>query len=359
MCILRIRRNHLIEDSLDEIARQTARDLFKPLRVHFIGEDGIDAGGVKKEFFQLLVTELLNPDYGMLMYQPVSTRTYWFNPSTLEPEDEFMLVGLVLGLAIYNAVLLDFPLPLVLYSKLIGQAVGLRDLEDMDPVLGKSLKQLLQYEGPGTVEEVFCQNFTVSKPSIGDEPQPWPLKEGGEDIMVTEENRRDFVDLYIQYYLNDSIHKPFEAFARGFMTLCGGPAIHLFSATELERLVCGNPILDFEALQANARYDGGYSAEHRVVKWLWEIVRSFSQDEKRMFLKFFTGSDRAPIGGLGNLRCVIQRDGTDSNKLPTSHTCFNVLLCKYPGCLPSYKNRDKMAERISLAIMNSEGFGLE
>ena len=58
-----------------------------------------------------------------------------------------MLVGLVLGLAIYNAVLLDFPLPLVLYSKLIGQAVGLRDLEDMDPVLGKSLKQLLQYEG--------------------------------------------------------------------------------------------------------------------------------------------------------------------------------------------------------------------
>ena len=70
----------------------------------------------------------------------------------------------------------------------------------------------------------------------------------------------------------------------------------------------------------------------QVVKWLWEIVRSFSQEEKRMFLKFFTGSDRAPIGGLGNLRCVIQRDGTDSNKLPTSHTCFNVLLCKYLGC---------------------------
>lgn len=56
----------------------------------------------------------------------------------------------------------------------------------------------------------------------------------------------------------------FEAFARGFMMLCGGPAIHLFSATELERLVCGNPLLDFAALQANARYDGSYSADHRV-----------------------------------------------------------------------------------------------
>ncbi len=59
------------QDALDEIARQRPRDLYKPLRVHFIGEDGIDAGGVKKEFFQLLVTELLCPDYGMLVFQQV------------------------------------------------------------------------------------------------------------------------------------------------------------------------------------------------------------------------------------------------------------------------------------------------
>ena len=54
------------------MARQLKQDLFKPLRVHFIGEEGIDAGGVKKEFFQLLITELLSPDYGMLIFQPVS-----------------------------------------------------------------------------------------------------------------------------------------------------------------------------------------------------------------------------------------------------------------------------------------------
>ncbi|KAK9819719.1 hypothetical protein WJX72_001643 [[Myrmecia] bisecta] len=351
MCILRIRRNHLLEDALDEIARQKPRDLFKPLRVHFIGEDGIDAGGVKKEFFQLLITELLCPDYGMLIFQSES-RTYWFNPSTLEAEDEFMLIGLVLGLAIYNAVLLDFPLPLVLYKKLIGQQVLLRDLEDMEPTLGKSLRQLLQYEGEGSVEDVFCQNFTAGVPGIG-ETLTVTLKEDGEDMMVTEENRREYVDLYVDYYLNKSVHKQFEAFARGFMMLCGGPAIHLFSATELERLVCGNPILDFDALQNNARYDGGYTHDHRAVKWLWEIVKEFDDEEKRRFLKFFTGSDRSPIGGLGNLRCIVQRDGTDSNKLPTSHTCFNTLL------LPSYKSREKMADRLKLAIMNAEGFGLE
>ena len=43
----------------------------------------------------------------------------------------------VLGLAIYNGVLLDFPLPLALYRRILGQEVKLRDLEDMQPTLGK------------------------------------------------------------------------------------------------------------------------------------------------------------------------------------------------------------------------------
>jgi hypothetical protein len=62
---------------------------------------------------------------------------------------------------------------------------------------------------------------------------------------------------------------------------------------------------------------------------------------------------RSPIGGLGSLKCIIQRDGPDSNKLPTSHTCFNTLL------LPEYCSKDKMLDRIKLAVMNAEGFGLE
>ena len=87
------------------------------------------------------------------------------------------------------------------------------------------------------------------------------------------------------------------------------------------------------------------------MQWLWAIVQELDGEEARRFLKFFTGSDRAPIGGLGNLRCVIQRDGADSPKLPTSHTCFNTLL------LPAYRSRRVMAQRLRLAIMNSEGFG--
>jgi ubiquitin-protein ligase E3 A len=43
-----------------------------------------------------------------------------------------------------------------------------------------------------------------------------------------------------------------------------------------------------------------------VVQWLWQVVGELTREERKLFLKFFTGSDRAPIGGLGNLRCVIQ-----------------------------------------------------
>lgn len=66
-----------------------------------------------------------------------------------------------------------------------------------------------------------------------------------------------------------------------------------------------------------------------------------------------TAQNSSPIGGLGALKCVIQRDGPDSSKLPTSHTCFNTLL------LPEYASREKMADRLRLAILNAEGFGLE
>ena len=62
---------------------------------------------------------------------------------------------------------------------------------------------------------------------------------------------------------------------------------------------------------------------------------------------------RAPIGGLGTLKCVIQRDGCGGGKLPTSHTCFNTLL------LPEYESMDRLRSLLRLAISLGGGFGLE
>ena len=52
-----------------------------------------------------------------------------------------------------------------------------------------------------------------------------------------------------------------------------------------------------------------------MVQWLWQVITEFQHEERKLFLKFFTGSDRAPIGGLSNLRCIIQVGPEVSNLL--------------------------------------------
>ena len=65
-----VRRHNILEDALNRLSNQ-GRNLKKPLRVSFAGEAGVDAGGVKKEFFQLLSKELLNPQYAMFVTKNV------------------------------------------------------------------------------------------------------------------------------------------------------------------------------------------------------------------------------------------------------------------------------------------------
>ncbi|GFR45089.1 hypothetical protein Agub_g6465 [Astrephomene gubernaculifera] len=123
--VLRVRRGpYLVQDTLIQIHRAKETDsLKKPLKVKFIGEEGVDEGGVAKEFFQLLVRQLFNPDYGMFTADPTS-HLHWFRPSRLEMELEFELVGILIGLAIYNSHILEFQFPSVLYKKLMGATVG-------------------------------------------------------------------------------------------------------------------------------------------------------------------------------------------------------------------------------------------
>jgi len=136
------------------------------------------------------------------------------------------------------------------------------------------------------------------------------------------------------------------------MMVCGGDSLKLFRWEELELLICGSPQLDFEALEQSARYEDGFNADSRTIKEFWSVVHAMSAEDKKKLLFFTTGSDRVPIKGLGNLSFTISRAGPDSDRLPTSHTCFNHLL------LPEYASKAKLQKCLTLAIQNSKGFGL-
>ena len=214
------------------MARQRQRDLFKPLRVHFLGEDGVDGGGVQKEFFQLLFEEVFTATYGMFE-EVAETQTLWFDGGSLEPDEEFYLVGVLVGLAVYNRVLLDAGFPRLLYAKLLGLPVGLRDLAGFQPDVASSLQKLLDWEGPGAVEDVFALDFTIDTRRF-DRTENVELKPGGREVAVTEENREEYVELYVDFILNRAVARQYEAFARGFLTLVGGQALELFRPQELE-----------------------------------------------------------------------------------------------------------------------------
>lgn len=343
---LEISRDRLIEDTLRKLSSGEF-NMKKPIKVHFIGEDGVDEGGVRKEFFQLIVKGLFDPSFSMFNYYE-NQRLLWFNPDTLETNASFEIVGKILGMAIYNSIILDVNLPLIAYKKLLSIQSSIEDLREIDPDLVRGLEQLLNFEG--NIEEMFYRAFVVETISFG-HPVQHPLVENGENILVTQENKQEYVDLYVNWLLNDGIKSQFEAFKRGFLQVCGGEVIDWFKAEELELLICGNPILDFYELEKVTEYEG-YSRESDTIINLWNVLHSFDENQKKKFLKFVTGSDRAPINGLGSMKFTVARNGGDSERLVTANTCYNHLL------LPPYSTLDKMRRLILLAIENAEGFGL-
>lgn len=157
--------------------------------------------------------------------------------------------------------------------------------------------------------------------------------------------------------LKKAFHKyrnfPLGRFLTDLLQVCAGHALKLYRYEELELLICGLPHLDFHQLEKVARYDGGFTADHRTVQDLWRVIHGLTLADKKKFLFFVTGCDRAPVGGLSKLQLLIQRSGPDSDRLPTSHTCFNILL------LPEYSTKDKLSERLMVAIQNAQGFGLQ
>jgi len=351
---LRVHRDRLIMDALVEIEMvvlDNPGDLKKQLMVEFDEEQGIDEGGLSKEFFQLIVEEMFNPDYGMFILDE-ETASFWFNPSSYENDAEFTLVGIILGLAIYNNVILDLHLPGVIYRKLSGKRGLFQDLTTFKPSVHRSLQSMLDYTGDD-FEEVFCQPFQISYTDLFGSTITKELCDGGEERFVTKDNVIEYVDSYADFLLNKSVSAQFLAFQRGFsLVTAESPLGMLFNPAELEILICGEKEFDFNELESSTEYDGGFDKDTPAVKWFWELIHSMSLDDKRRLLQFTTGSDRIPIGGLAKLKLIITRNGPDSDRLPSAHTCFNVLL------LPEYKDKEKLFNLTYKAIKECKGFGM-
>ena len=343
---LTIRRDHLIEDTLNGLANPELNFQSK-LRISFKGEKGVDQGGVSKEFFILLIRQIFEPNYGMFNYNP-KTRLYWFNHFSFEPKLKYELIGTIFVLAIYNNTILDVKLPICVYKKLLGIKPSLEDLKECDQELYNNLNSILKENNP-KLEEELDMNFTVIDDKFG-EKIIIPLKQDGDKIMVNNENKEEYVKLYLNWYFNISIEEYFKSFEKGFYKIFHKSLINILTPEELELIICGTQYLDFYELKRVCAYEN-FDKNSESIKFFWEILLDFNQEEKKKFLSFVTGCDRAPIDGLGSLVITVTNGGKNVDKLPTAHTCFNNLV------LPDYKDKEKMKKAILTAINFSEGFG--
>ena len=87
-----------------------------------------------------------------------------------------------MGLAMYNGIMLDLPLPLACYKKLLGVQPDLDDYAELEPEKVSSLK-FVRDSTDEDLETTLCQNFTVVEEVFG-ENITTELVEGGADIMV-------------------------------------------------------------------------------------------------------------------------------------------------------------------------------
>lgn len=347
--VLNVTRENIVQDTIRELAQYTANDLKKPLKIRFQGEEAEDAGGVRKEFFMLLLKDILDPKYGMFKTYEDS-RAIWFTGDYFDGEDSmFALIGILCGLAIYNFTIINLPFPLALYKKLLGEEVDLKDLKDLSPVVAQSMQSILDYTEPD-LESVFDLTFSITRDFFG-EMQTIELKPGGGNIRVTQENKEEFVQKFVDYTLNKSAEKSFDHFRLGFMKVCGGRVLKLFKAHELMAVVIGNEEYDWHALEENAEYKNGYSSSDATIRWFWEVFHDLPLEEKKKFLLFLTGCDRIPIQGMKAIKIYIQPT-TDDKFLPVAHTCFNLL------DLPRYQTKEKLKYKLSQAIQQTQGFSL-
>ncbi|GAA5800055.1 hypothetical protein HPULCUR_005477 [Helicostylum pulchrum] len=284
--LLEIRREYFIADTFSQMSRKWC-DLKKPLKVKFIqgGEEGMDQGGVQKEFFGVLFEKLVSAEVG-LFSQDESTHLCWIRSVMDQDRRAYEMVGVMTGLSIYNGVIMNLQLPQVLWKVLVIPNESLIDamaqrqllftLEDLEegwPALGSGLRQLLNWSD-GEVEDVFCRDYEISMDVFGQGVVTISLMPNKEDpvVPVTNANREQYVKDYCTYFMYTAQKEQIFALRRGMWSVIGSRALSLCTYEELEMVACGlrqgpdSVELDLAELEAVAEYDDGYNVEHPTIR---------------------------------------------------------------------------------------------
>ncbi|KAL8595169.1 hypothetical protein ACOMHN_013842 [Nucella lapillus] len=356
-----VRREHVFEDSFRELFRRTPEEWKQRFYIVFEGEEGQDAGGLLREWYLIISREIFNENYVLFKRYPRDGVTYTINPSSHFNSNHlsyFKFVGRIIAKAIYDNKLLECYFTRSFYKHVLGLHVKYTDMECEDIQFYQSLVFLLENDITDIGAALGDLNFSAEVEEFGVR-ETRELIENGCNILVTEQNKREYVKLVCQMKMTGAIRQQLNAFLEGFYDIIPKKLVGIFTEQELELLISGLPTIDIDDLKANTEYHK-YQPTSLQIQWFWRALRSFDQAERANFLQFVTGTSKVPLQGFASLEGMnghqkfqIHRDDRSTDRLPSAHTCFNQL------DLPAYETYDKLRKMLLLAVSEcSEGFGL-
>ncbi|ETI56684.1 hypothetical protein, variant [Phytophthora nicotianae] len=354
---LNVERAKVLMDSMESLAVIPLRNLHSVMRINFIDENGIDAGGLQREWFVMLNEALVDPAHGLFVCTNKSEQTYFLRPcSNVDdlPRQLFHLLaaGRLLGRALLEGSMLCFHLAPPLLKLILGYPLSFSDLEDLDPEMYSNLRWLLDNDN---VDSLGI-DFTVTAKD-GDTYHTIQLVPGGKNLAVSDSNKHEYVERKWQYLLVESIAPQLQVFLRGIYEIIPRELLLLFDPEEFDFLLCGSEEIDVDDWERNTKYSEGLH-HTRVLKWFWELVHEMPNEYRRRLLQFATGSSRVPLGGFGALTSYDGRLCPFTLKVVPlvgggfihSHACFNRL------DLPLHVTRDEL-KAVLHAILETEAYG--
>ncbi|XP_018424772.1 PREDICTED: E3 ubiquitin-protein ligase SMURF2 [Nanorana parkeri] len=323
-CRIEVSREEIFEESYRQVMKMRPKDLWKRLMIKFRGEEGLDYGGVAREWLYLLSHEMLNPYYGLFQYSRDDIYTLQINPdSAVNPEhlSYFHFVGRIMGMAVFHGHYIDGGFTLPFYKQLLGKPITLDDMESVDPDLHNSLVWILENDITAVLDHTFCVEHSAYGELIQHE-----LKPNGKSMPVTEDTKKEYVRLYVNWRFLRGIEAQFLALQKGFNEVIPQHLLKAFDEKELELIICGLGKIDVNDWKANTRLKH-CTADSNIVKWFWKGVESFDEERRARLLQFVTGSSRVPLQGFKALQgaagprlFTIHQIDANTNNLPKAHT---------------------------------------
>ncbi|XP_038031263.1 NEDD4-like E3 ubiquitin-protein ligase WWP1 isoform X5 [Anas acuta] len=354
---INVSRQTLFEDSFQQIMALKPYDLRRRLYVIFRGEEGLDYGGLAREWFFLLSHEVLNPMYCLFEYAGKSNYCLQINPaSTINPDhlSYFCFIGRFIAMALFHGKFIDTGFSLPFYKRMLSKKLTIKDLESIDTEFYNSLIWIRD----NNIEECNLEMYFCVDMELLGKVTSHELKSGGSNILVTEENKEEYIGLMAEWRFSRGVREQTKAFLDGFNEVVPLQWLHYFDEKELEVMLCGMQEVDLADWQRNTVYRH-YTRNSKQIIWFWQFVKETDNEVRMRLLQFVTGTCRLPLGGFAELmgsngpqKFCIEKVGKET-WLPRSHTCFNRL------DLPPYKSYEQLKEKLLFAIEETEGFGQE